>query len=58
MHHWKNIMICRVSSPNWQDFYLITDGSSFPDDEPNKIKEQAEEEKGWMKIEMLIDKSK
>ena len=51
-------MICRVSSPNWQDFYLITDGSSFPDDEPNKIKEQAEEEKGWMKIEMLIDKSK
>jgi len=24
---------------------LVPDGSSFPDDEPNKIKEQAEEEK-------------
>ena len=51
-------MMCGFSSPTWQDFYLITDGSSFPDDEPNKIKEQAEEEKRWMKNGMLLDKLK
>ena len=58
MYDWKNIMMCGISSPTWQDFYLITDGSSFPDDEPNKIKEQAEEEKRWMKNGMLLDKLK
>ena len=43
-------MMCQVSSPTWRNSYLITDGSSFPDVEPNKIKTQTEEEKDKWKM--------